>query len=139
MASLIYNNALDALARGLIDFDGATIKVLLTTAAYTESKALHQYRNAISGEVVGTGYTAGGQTVSVGIATDNTLNRTTITLGGYEWASATFTARKAVYYVSRGGASSADELIAVVDFGADVTAIGTPFTLKPSLIRLNNT
>jgi hypothetical protein len=43
-----------------------------------------------------------------------------------------------VYYKSRGGASSADEIIAVVDFGADVsTTVGT-FTLTASTLRKQN-
>jgi hypothetical protein len=46
------------------------------------------------------------------------------------------TARKAVYYKSRGGASSADELVAVDDFGSDVTTTAGTFTLNASTLHI---
>ena len=39
------------------------------------------------------------------------------------------TARYAVIYRARGGASSADELLCYVDFGADVSSTGGAFTI----------
>jgi hypothetical protein len=62
----------------------------------------------------------------------------TITLASTTWPSSTITARKAVYYVSRGGASSADELIAVDDFGSDVSTTSGTFTLNATTINLQN-
>lgn len=138
MASLIYNGALEAIARGGIDFDTDTIMVLLTTSSYAESKDGHAFRSDVSNEVVGAGYTAGGQTVGITVGLDTATDRVTITLGGATWLASTLTARKAVYYKARGGASSADELIAVIDFGADVATVGGTLTLQASSIRLNN-
>lgn len=137
MASGIYLPALRNLAIGSIDFDTDTFRVLLTTATYTEDLDAHDFRNDVTNEVTGTGYTAGGNTVTVTVnAVDTVNNRLDITLGGTTWTSSTITARKAVYYKSRGGASSADELVAVVDFGSDVSTTAGTFTLTASTLRL---
>ena len=139
MASLIYNSALRDEAVGSIDYDTDTFKVMLTTSAYTENKDTHTKRSDVTNEVSGTGYTAGGNTVTVTVAAVDTVNdRVDITLGGTTWPTSTITARKAVYYKSRGGASTADELIAVVDFTSDVTSTGATFTLTASTLRKSN-
>ena len=138
MASLIYNSFFEDLARGAIDIDTDTIKVMLTTSAYTEDKDAHLKRSAITNEVTGTGYTAGGNVVTCTVTKDTANDRLDVTLGGTTWPAATITARKAVYYKSRGGAASADELIAVVDFGSDVTSSGATFTLTASTLRIQN-
>lgn len=138
MASLIYNRALELLARGNIDFDTDTFKVMLTTSGYTENKDTHDFRDDVTNEVSGTGYTAGGQTVTVSVSLDTSNDRVDITLGGATWTSSTITARKAVYYKSRGGAASADELIAVIDFGSDVSTNNGTFTLQSSTLRITN-
>ena len=138
MASLIYNRGLELWARGSIDFDTDTFRVMLTTSAYTEDKDAHDFRNDVTNEVSGTGYTAGGNTVTVTVTLDTVNDRVDISLGGTTWPTSTITARKAVYYKSRGGASSADELVAVNDFGSDVVSTGGTFTLNASTLRIQN-
>ena len=139
MASLIFNRALELWARGNIDFDTDTFKVMLTTSSYAEDKDAHDFRNDVTNEVSGTGYTAGGNTATVSVNLDTANDRVDITLGGTTWPTSTITARKAVYYKSRGGASSADELIAVNDFGSDVVSTAGTFTLNSSTLRITNT
>lgn len=138
MATLIYNSFFEDLARGAIDLDTDTIKVLLTTSSYTENKDTHTKRSDVTNEVTGTGYTAGGNTATITITKDTTNDRLDVTLGGTTWASSTITARKAVYYKSRGGAATADELIAVIDNGSDVSSTGATFTLNASTLRIQN-
>lgn len=138
MASLIYNRALELWARGNIDFDTDTFKVLLTTSSYTENKDTHDFRDDVTNEVTGTGYTAGGNTATVSVNLDTANDRIDITLGGTTWSTSTITARKAVYYKARGGASSADELVAVNDFGSDVISSAGTFTLNSSTLRIQN-
>lgn len=138
MASLVFNKALEAWAKGLIDFDSDTFKVMLTTSAYAEDKGAHDFRNDVTNEVIGPGYTAGGNSVSVSVMLDAANNRIDITLGGTAWPSSTITARKAVYYKSRGGAPSADEVIAVNDFGEDKVSASGAFTLNASTFRIQN-
>jgi hypothetical protein len=138
MASLIFTSFLEDLARGAIDMDTDTFKVMLTTSAYTENKDTHTKRSDVTNEVTGTGYTAGGVTCTVTVTKDTANDRLDITLGAVSWPSSTITARKAAYYKSRGGASSADELVAVNDFGSDVTSTGATFSLALSTVRFQN-
>lgn len=138
MASLIYSHALDNGARGTIDYDTDTFKVMLVTSAYTENKDTHEFRSDVTNEVSGAGYTAGGNTVTVTVTKDDANDRIDISLGGTTWPTSTITARKAVYYKSRGGAASADEIIAVNDFGSDVISTGGTFTLNASTLRIQN-
>lgn len=138
MASLIFNSFFDDLAKGNIDLDTDTFKVMLVTSAYTENKDTHTKRSDITNEVSGTGYTAGGNTATFSLTKDTTNDREDVTLGGTTWSTSTITARKAVYYKSRGGASSADELVCVIDFGSDVISTGATFTLNSSTLRIQN-
>jgi hypothetical protein len=138
MPSLIYNRALELWARGAIDFDTDTFRVMLTTASYAENKATHDFRDDVTNEVSGTGYTAGGNTVTVTVTLDTANNRLDITLGGTTWPSSTITARKAVYYKSRGGPAAADEVVAVNDFGSDVVTSSGTLTLNASTQRITN-
>ena len=138
MASLIYNSFWEDVLRGLIDVDSVTVRVMLTTSSYAENKDTHTKRSDVTNEVTGTGYTAGGVVSTVTVTKDNATDRVTISLGAVNWPSATLTARKAVYYVARGGAATADELIAVNDFLSDVTATGATFSLSATTLPLQN-
>lgn len=138
MASLIYNSAIDDMAKGAIDFDTDTFKVMLVTSAYTPDKDTHLKRSSVTNEVTGTGYTAGGVTSVCTVTKDTANDKVTLSLAAVSWATSTITARGAVYYKSRGGASSADELVAYVDFGGDVSSTGATFSLGASTITLQN-
>jgi len=138
MASLIYNSFIDDLARGAIDMDTDTFRVMLTTSAYTENKDTHLKRSAITNEVTGAGYTAGGETSTITVTKDTANDRLDITLGAVSWPTSTLTARKAVYYKSRGGAAANDELVAVNDFGSDVISTAATFSLALSTVRFQN-
>lgn len=138
MASLIYNSAVDDMARGAIDFDTDTFKVLLVTSSYSPNKDTHDRRDDITNEVTGTGYSAGGVTSACTVTKDTANDKVTLQFASVSWASSTITARGAVIYKSRGGASSADELIAYNDFGADVSTTAGTFTVAASTITLQN-
>ena len=139
MATLIYNSFLEDLARGAIDMDTDTFKVMITTSAYTENKDTDLKRSAITNEVTGTGYTAGGNTVTITVTKDLVNDRLDLTMGGTTWPSSTITgARKFVYYKSRGGAATADELVCVIDNGTDVSTSSGTLTLNSSTLRAQN-
>lgn len=139
MASFIYNSFIRDVLTGAIDMDTDTFKVMLTTSAYTENKDAHTKRSDVTNEVTGTGYTAGGAATTVTVAAVDTANDDVeITIGAGSWATSTITARKAVIYKSRGGASSADELVAVIDFASDVISTAGTFTLTASTIKFQN-
>lgn len=105
------------------DLDTDVIKIALYTSAATLSAATTVYTT--SDEVVGAGYTAGG----------NTLSGATVSLSGTtafvdfsdtSWTTATITARGALIYNS----SKADKAIAVLDFGSDKTSTAGTFTVQ---------
>ena len=134
MASFIYDSCDYDNATGAIDFDTDTFKTLLVTSSYSANRATHLKRSDVTNEVSGTGYTTGGATTTVTVAKDTANHKITITFAGVSWASSTITARAAVIYKSRGGASSADELVAYVDFGSDVTSTSSTFSVSSSTI-----
>lgn len=139
MASIIYNSFLDDLARGAINPSTDTFKGMLVTSAYAEDKDLHLKRSSVTNEVAATGgYTAGGVAVAVTVTKDTANDRLDISLGAISIPSSTITARKLVVYKSRGGANTADELVAVNDFGADVVSTNGTFAVAASTIRFQN-
>jgi hypothetical protein len=132
MPSLVYNSCIRDAVVGSIDFDSDTFKALLVTSSYSASKS-HSKRSDVTNEVTGTGYTSGGNACAVTVAaTDNTNNDVEISFSITSWTSATITARAAVIYKSRGGASSADELVGYVDFGSDVSSTNGTFAVTVS-------
>ena len=91
-----------------------TLKMALYDGFATLGPTTTVYTTA--NEVVGTGYTAGGVTLTgVTIATDVTTNTVYIDFNNVSWPGASFTARGALIYNSTQGNKS----IAVLDFGAD--------------------
>ena len=110
----------------------------MLVTSYTPDKDTHDKRNDVTNEVSGTGYTAGGAASAVTVTKDTANDKVTIQFGAVSWASSTITARGCVYYKSRGGASSADELVAYADFGSDVSSSGGTFSVAASTITLQN-
>jgi hypothetical protein len=138
MASLIYNSAIFDASTGAIDFDTDTFKMMLVTSSYTAAKT-HMKRNTVTNEVSGTGYTAGGNAAAATVTKDDTNSRVDITFAITSWTSSTITARAGVIYKSRGGASSADELVGYVDFGSDISSTSGTFSVTiTSPLRFQN-
>lgn len=138
MASFVYNSCIDDMARNAIDFDTDSFKVMLVTSSYSPSKDSDLKRSAVTNEVSGTGYTAGGISVPVTVTKDTANDKVTIQFAAVSWTSSTITARGAVYYKSRGGASSADELVAYNDFNSNITTSNGTFSLAASTLTLQN-
>jgi hypothetical protein len=130
MANAFYNYAKTYLMNGAVDLDTDTIHVALVTSAYTPNIDTHDFFNDVTNEVTGTGYTAGGQALaSKTVTVDTTNDRGVFDSADPSWTTATITARAAVLYKKRGGASSADELIGYWDFGADIVSTAGTFTI----------
>jgi hypothetical protein len=136
---LIFNSALDDALRGNIDFDTDSFRAMLVTSTYSPNKDTHTKRSDVTNEVGASGsYAAGGGTATVTVTKDTVNDRIDISLGAVSFTTATITARAAVYYKARGGASSADELVAYIDFGSDVTSTAGTFSLSASTLRIQN-
>ena len=105
-----------------------TFKVALYTAAANLGSATTVY--STTNEVVGTGYTAGGNTLVISTsptAANNTASVPTayISFNNTSWTNATFTARAAlIYNVTQGNKS-----VAVLDFGSDKTVNNDTFQI----------
>jgi hypothetical protein len=139
VASLIYNSFFEDLARGAIDLDTDTFKVMALTATYSENKDTHTKRSDLTNEVSGTGYSAGGNSVTITVTKDTVNDRLDVTLGGTTWTTSTITsAQKFAYYKARGGLATADELVAVIDNGSGVSTISGTLTLNSSTLRVQN-
>lgn len=101
---------------------GNTFKIALYSASATLGAATTAYTT--SNEVTGTGYTAGGNTLtSVSPTTSGTTAFTDF--ADTTWSSSTITARGALIYNS----TNADRAVAVLDFGADKTSTSGDFTI----------
>ena len=129
MANIIYNSYVDDVNKGNIDMNTDTFYAMLVTSTYTPDKDTHTKRSDITNEVVGVGYTSGGAATTATVTLDTANDRVDITFSDVTWAASTITAAAAVVYKHRGGAASADELVAYCDFGGNVTTTGGTFTL----------
>lgn len=116
-----------ALLDGEMDFSSDTAQTF-KIALYTSSATLDASTTAYSAtnEVSGTGYSAGGNTLT--ISTNPTTSGTTAFLDFADttWSTATITARGALIYQS-GGSNPA---VAVLDFGGDKTSTAGDFTIQ---------
>lgn len=139
MASLIYDSFMDDVVRNNINMASDTFYVMLVTSSYTPSKGTHAKRSDVTNESSGTGYTSGGVVSATTLSLDTTNHREDITFANVQWTSSTILARACVIYKHRGGASSADELVAYVDFGQDVQSTAATFAITfSSPLRFQN-
>lgn len=109
------------LATGSYNFNTDTFKIALYTGAATLDATTGAY--TASNEVVASGYTAGGQTLTVTVAPTVGVTGGTvayISFANVTWAAA-LTARGALIYKSGGGNPS----VCVLDFGSDKTSTAT--------------
>lgn len=103
-----------------------TFKIALYTAAASLDASTAVYTTL--GEVVGTGYVAGGNTLTISVtptSSNNTAGMPTSywSFANTTWSGASFTARGALIYNSTEGNKS----VAVLDFGSDKTVSSTTF------------
>lgn len=129
MASITFDSFYSDLGAGAVVPTTDTYKVMLVTSTYAPNKGTHTKRSDVTNEVVGTGYTAGGQTVVCTVAINTTTHLWTFTPATSTWPGSTITARGAVVYKSRGGLATADNLVCYEDFGVDTTSTGAVFTV----------
>ena len=112
---------------GVFDFGTGTSQVF-KIALYTSSANLDATTTAYttSGEVVGTGYTAGGNTLVVSQVPTSTGTTAFLDFADSTWANATITARGALIYLANGTTNPA---VCVLDFGSDKTSTNGDFTV----------
>ena len=108
-----------------------TLKVMLTTSGYTPNQDSDDYKNDVTNEVTGTGYSAGGATLgSKTLTYTGATNKTVLDAADVQWASSTITARNAVLYNATGGGTDATRgLIGYQSSDADIISSGGSFDL----------
>jgi len=107
---------------------GHTFKVALYTSSATLDATTTDYSS--SNEVVGSGYTAGGNTLTnVGATTSGTT--AFVDFNDTTWSSASITANGALIYntTTAGGAGTTDA-VAVLAFGGDKTSTNGDFVIQ---------
>ena len=112
------------LMNGTFNFTSGSFKMALYTNAASLDAATTAYTS--TGEVVASGYTAGGLALTIAQAptVGNSGNTAYISFNNAVWTSA-LTARGALIYQSGGG----NPAVCVLDFGADKTST-TTFTVQ---------
>lgn len=105
------------------DLDTDVIKIALYTSLADLGPSTTVYTT--SGEVVGAGYTAGGNTLT---GAQVSLSGTTafVTFANASWPTSTITARGALIYNS----SKSNKAVAVLDFGSDKVSSSSAFTVQ---------
>jgi hypothetical protein len=122
ITSAVCNSFKQQCMLGEHDLDTDVLKIALFTDAATLGASTTAY--STSNEVVGTGYTAGGETISgVTVTLDGSV--AIVDFADVTWTAASFTARGALIYNS----SKSNKAIAVFDFGSNRTASDGDFVV----------
>ncbi len=99
-----------------------TYKIALYTSSATLGAGTTAYSS--SNEVSGTGYDAGGKTLT-GYVSGLSTSTAYITFSDPSWANSTITARGCLIYNS----SKTNKAVACFDFGSDVVSVSGTFTI----------
>lgn len=126
----MYSKGFEAMLNKEVDLDTDTVKVMLATSSYTPNQSTHKYKTSVTNEVSGTGYTAGGATLTSKTASTSGLIFT-FDAADITWSSSTITARYAVFYIDTGTAGTSP-LLCYWDFGQDEVSSSGNFTLTIS-------
>ena len=101
---------------------GDTFKIALYTSSATLDATTTAYTS--TNEVVGTGYTAGGNTLTGQLV--NTSGTTAyVDFADSTWAASTITARGAMIYNS----TDANKVVCILDFGVDKSSSASSFVI----------
>ncbi len=124
-----------ALLNGEMDFSSDTTQTF-KIALYTSSAALDTTTTAYStaNEVSGTGYTAGGQALTIAANPSATGTTAFLDFDDATFSAATITARGALIYKDGGS----NDAVAVLDFGADKSSTAGDFTIQFPTSDSNN-
>lgn len=125
-----YGLGLKSLVNKEVDWDTDVIKVMLCTSTYSPDQDTHQYKSSVTNEVSGTGYTAGGATLTTSAPT-YTAGTNTLVLDAADvsWPNSTIVARYAVVYDSTPATDATRPLLGYVDFGQDVSTTAGTFSI----------
>ncbi len=113
-----YGRFAQSLLNKEIDIDTDVLKGMLVGSGYTFDQDAHRYKSDITGEITGTGYTAGGVAITgVTVSYDTTTNKTSFAGSNPSWPTSTIIAYGLVLYDSTPATDATRPLICFVDFG----------------------
>lgn len=131
----LYGQVLESVFGGNIDWDNDTIKCGLTTVTYVPDQDAHDFWNDVTAnEISGTGYTAGGDTLTNKTVTTSAYaggtNVFTLDADDATWTTSTLTARVAVVYDATPATDATRPLICYQLSSADVSTSAGTFTVQ---------
>lgn len=132
----IYQSQTDSFKVQLLNaqhnFSANTFKIALYTGSASISNSTTEYTS--TGEVTGTGYTAGGNTLVVSVTPTSTGNTAFISFANTAWNSSTISANGALIYNSSFGNAS----VAVLNFGSTISTQNQTFTINFPVANANS-
>jgi hypothetical protein len=122
---------------GGVNLTSLTVKAMIVTSTYTPNQNTHDFRDDVTNEVSGSNYTAGGNACANPVVSMDGSGNVTVDFDDpatwSQHASGFSNGRRVVFYIARGGASSADELIGYsADPGADFGNVAGDLTVQLS-------
>ena len=132
MASGLYVETFEAALKNdlALDMDNDTFKCMLTLTGYTPNFETHTNKSDVTNEASGTGYTAGGETLTSVAMTSSSDGTGTIKWDADDvsWTNSTLTAvTGAVIYDDT---VTDDRLIAYIDFGGSFSTTSGTFQIQ---------
>jgi hypothetical protein len=117
-----------SILEGRVNLDSDPVFMMLCNSSYVPNTDTHKFRSVVTNEIVGSGYTAGGQQVS-GITKDYASKKLTINGGPMNWPTVTWSdARYGVVYVAPIDIPITQQpLVCFVDFGVGQNITDGPF------------
>lgn len=125
VTSNIYVDAITGIADGSIDIESATLKIVLLDSGAAFDSADSVYSDITGDEVTGTGYTAGGKTLT-GIDVSESAGVVTIAANSATWTASTISAYAAAIYVD----GVTDTLVAYIDFSEEIATSTEDFVVS---------
>lgn len=122
---VLYGKYMTSLLQGRVNMDpgagGDPLNVMLTTNVYTPNQNTHQFKSDVIGEIIGSGYYSGGQTVTgISLGYNSTTRLLTVTGGNLVWPTATWHTAFAVLYMDASVGDTQKPLVGYMDFGGTI-------------------
>jgi len=125
----VYSHAPLAALEKLVNLETDTIKFMLCTSSYTPDQDAHDFKDDVTNEVSGTGYTAGGA-AAANPAVTISGKVVTFDADDVQWVSSTLTARYAVGYDDTPAGDGNKPLLVLIDFGENKSSENGTFKLQ---------
>lgn len=126
-----YGLALQSLVEGRIRLGTDPLMCMICTAGYTPNPNSHKFKNSVTNEIVGSGYTAQ-QVTGLGSSYTTVDKTLRVAAGNMLWPSVTWTGAKwgVLYLAPTGAPATAQPLLGYVDFGTAQDRADAPFYIN---------